>query len=96
MVYHHFALVKDVTCELVMHLKPRDTLAIADILRVEADEGELLIMGKYEYMVSHMHSFTKEEMCRCLRAQGSRMSLLSTLRLPRRKVATSSLFSPQA
>ena len=40
MAYHHFASVKDVTRELVACLKPRSTLAVADILRVEADEGE--------------------------------------------------------
>ena len=96
MVYHHFALVKDVACKLATHLKPHDTLAIPDILCMEADEGELPIMGKYKYMVAHMHGFTKEEMRRCLRAQGSRTSLLSTLRLPRRKAVTSSLFLPQA
>jgi len=96
MVYHHFASVKDVVHELVTHLKPRDTLAIADILHVEVDEGELLMMGKYKYMVAHMHGFTKEEMRRCLRAQGLRTSLLSTLRLPRGKAAMSSLFLPQA
>ena len=62
MAYHHFASVKDVTRELVAHLKPRGTLAVADILRVEADEGEPPIMAKYEYMVAHTRGFTEEEM----------------------------------
>ena len=35
-VYHHFASVRDVTHKLVAHLKPRGTLVVADILRMEA------------------------------------------------------------
>ena len=68
MVYHHFASVKNVTRKLVVHLKPHGTLAVADILRVEADKGQPLIMGKYEYMVTHTRGFTKEEMRGVLRA----------------------------
>jgi hypothetical protein len=62
MAYHHFASIEDVTRELVAYLKPRGTLAVADILRVEADEGERPIMAKYEHMVAHTRGFAEEEM----------------------------------
>jgi hypothetical protein len=62
MAYHHFASIEDVTRELVAYLKPRGTLAVADILRVEEDEGERPIMAKYEYMVAHTRGFAEEEM----------------------------------
>ena len=62
MAYHHFASIEEVTRELVAYLKPRGTLAVADILRVEADEGERPIMAKYEYMVAHTRGFAEEEM----------------------------------
>jgi len=70
MAYHHFASVKDVTRELVACLKPRGTLAVADILRVEADEGEAPIMAKYEYMVAHTRGFSEDEMRGVLEGAG--------------------------
>ncbi|KAH9972025.1 S-adenosyl-L-methionine-dependent methyltransferase [Russula compacta] len=62
MAYHHFASVQDVTRELVEHLKPSGTLAVADIARVEADEGEAPIMAQYEHIVAHTRGFTEAEM----------------------------------
>ena len=61
MAYHHFAEIKEITREIVAYLKPRGTLAVADILRVEADEGEPAVMAKYEYMVAHTRGFAEEE-----------------------------------
>ena len=60
MVYHHFALVKDVTPKHLIYLKPCGMLAITDILRVEVDEGEPLILCKYEYMVSRASPLREE------------------------------------
>ena len=62
MAYHHFPSVEDVTRELVAHLKPRGTLAIADIARLEEDEVQAPIMAKYEHIVAHTRGFTEEEM----------------------------------
>jgi|SRR5712672_2764636 len=62
MAYHHFASVKDVTRELIKYLKPRGTLAVADIARVEADESEPPIMAKYEHIVAHTRGFAEGEM----------------------------------
>jgi len=62
MAYHHFPSVQDVTREIVAHLKPRGTLAVADIARVEADEGKAPLMAKYEHIVAHTRGFTEEEM----------------------------------
>jgi 2-polyprenyl-3-methyl-5-hydroxy-6-metoxy-1,4-benzoquinol methylase len=70
MAYHHFASVEDVTRELVACLKPRGTLAVADILRLEADEGEPAIMAKYEFMVAHTRGFSEEEIRRVLEGAG--------------------------
>src|SRR5258707_8611174 len=70
MAYHHFASVKDVTRELVACLKPRGTLAVADILRVEADEGEPPIMAKYEYMVVHTRGFSQDDIRGVLEGAG--------------------------
>jgi hypothetical protein len=61
MAYHHFTSVKDVTRELVACLKPRGTLAVTDILHVEADEGGLPIVTKYKYMVAHTCGFSGKE-----------------------------------
>jgi hypothetical protein len=61
MAYHHFTSVKDVTRELVACLKPRGTLAVTDILHVEADKGGLPIVTKYKYMVAHTCGFSGEE-----------------------------------
>jgi len=61
MAYHHFPSVKDVTSELVKYLKPRGTLAVADIARVEADESETPIMAKYELIVAHTRGFAEGE-----------------------------------
>ena len=62
MAYHHFPSVKDVTRELVAHLKPRGTLAVVDIERLEEDEAQAPIMAKYEDVVAHTRGFTEEDM----------------------------------
>jgi hypothetical protein len=62
MAYHHFASVQDVTRELVKHIKPGGTLAVADIARVEADEGERPIMADHEHIVAHTRGFAGAEM----------------------------------
>jgi hypothetical protein len=62
MAYHHFASVEDVTRELVKYIKPGGTLAVADIARVEADEGERPIMADHEHIVAHTRGFAEAEM----------------------------------
>jgi hypothetical protein len=63
MAYHHFASVEDVTRDLVKYLKPGGTLAVADIVRVEADEAQRPIMADYEHIVAHTRGFAEAEMC---------------------------------
>ncbi|KAI9508821.1 S-adenosyl-L-methionine-dependent methyltransferase [Russula earlei] len=62
MAYHHIPSVQDVTRELVAYLKPSGTLAVADIARVEEDEGEPPIMAKYEHIVAHTRGFAERDM----------------------------------
>jgi hypothetical protein len=62
MAYHHFPSVQVVTQDLVKYLKPGATLAVADIARVEADEGQRPIMADYEHIVAHTRGFTEGEM----------------------------------
>ena len=62
MAYHHFASVEDVTRELVKYVKPGGTLAVADIARVDADEGERPIMADREHIVAHTRGFAEVEM----------------------------------
>ncbi len=45
-------------------------LAVADILPVEADEGEPPIMAKYEYMVAHTRGFSEDKMRGVLEGAG--------------------------
>ena len=75
MAYHHFASVEQVTREIVSYLKPRGTLAVADIARMrmrkpgdtEEEEGEgeeapPVIPAQYEHIVAHTRGFAEEEM----------------------------------
>jgi len=62
MAYHHFASVQDVTRELAKHIKPGGTLAVADIARVEADEGERPILADHGHIVAHTRGFPEAEM----------------------------------
>jgi hypothetical protein len=73
MAYHHFPSIQDATRDLVAYLKPRGTLAVADILRVEVRQGEEgeggggdealpPIMAKYEHIVAHTSGFSEGEM----------------------------------
>jgi hypothetical protein len=66
MAYHHFASVEQITRELVTYLKPRGTLAVADIARMPGDTEEAaappVIPAQYEHIVAHTRGFAEEEM----------------------------------
>lgn len=76
MAYHHFASVEQITRDLVSYLKPRGTLAVADIARVrvrkpgdteegegkEEEEAPPVIPAQYEHIVAHTRGFAEEEM----------------------------------
>lgn len=43
-------------------MKPRGTLAVADIARLEEESAQAPVMAKYEQIVAHTRGFAEDEM----------------------------------